>query len=96
MEKLWNFEIGAKSHGKAMNRRRYVAAFQDPTNMYVDIEVVEFYDTVMEKSWIFFAKISWQPCVTCTASIGDNRSIFCMCQASGNFTRVNLVAVQIC
>ena len=33
-----------------MNRRRYAAAFQNPTNMYVDIEVMEFCDTVMEKS----------------------------------------------
>ncbi len=49
MEKSWNFEIGA-------------AAFQIPTNMYVDIEVMEFCDTVMEKSWNFVAKISWQPC----------------------------------
>ncbi len=33
-----------------MNRRRYAAAFQNPTNMYADIEVMEFCDTVMEKS----------------------------------------------
>ena len=33
-----------------MNRRRYVAAFQNATNMYVDIEVMEFCDMVMEKS----------------------------------------------
>ena len=45
-----------------MNRRRYAAAFQNPTIMYVDIEVMELCDTVMEKSWIFVAKISWQPC----------------------------------
>ena len=25
-------------------------------------QVVEFYDTVMKKSWNFVAKISWQPC----------------------------------
>ncbi len=24
---------------------------------------MEFYDTVMEKSWNFVAKISWQPCL---------------------------------
>ncbi len=34
-----------------MNRHCYAAAFQTPTNMYVDIEVMEFCDTVMEKSW---------------------------------------------
>ena len=34
-----------------------------PTTMYVDIEVMEFCDTVMEKSWNFVAKISWQPCI---------------------------------
>ena len=28
----------------------------------VDEEVMEFYDMVMEKSWNFVAKISWQPC----------------------------------
>ncbi len=46
-----------------MNWRRYTAAFQNCTNMYVDtsIEVMEFCDTVMEKSWNFVAKISWQP-----------------------------------
>ena len=44
-----------------MNRRRYAAAFQNPTNMYVDIEVMEFCDTVMEKSWNFVEKISLQP-----------------------------------
>ncbi len=45
-----------------MNRRRYAAAFHNPTNMYVDIEVMEFCDTVLEKSWNSVAKISWQPC----------------------------------
>ncbi len=30
-------------------------------NVYVDIEVMEFFETVMEKSWNFVAKISWQP-----------------------------------
>ena len=33
-----------------MNRRRYAEAFQTPTTLYVDIEVIEFCDTVMEKS----------------------------------------------
>ncbi len=47
-----------------MNRRRYAAAF--PTNMYVDIEVIEFCNAVMEKSWNFVIKISWQPCAECT------------------------------
>ena len=70
MEKSWNFKIRAESHGKVMefdkflilmNRRRYSAAFQNPTYMYVDIEVIEFCDTVMEKSWKFVVKISWQP-----------------------------------
>ena len=45
-----------------MNRRRYAAAFQNPTDVYVDEEVMEFCDTVMEKSWNFVATISWQPC----------------------------------
>ncbi len=48
-----------------MNRRRYVAAFQNATNMYVDIEVMEFCDMVMEKSWNFVVKISWQPWFKC-------------------------------
>ncbi len=29
--------------------------------MYVDIEVIEFCDTDMEKSWNFVMKILWQP-----------------------------------
>ncbi len=48
MEKSWNL---TNTLLILMNRCRYVAAFQDPTNMYVDIEVMEFCDTVMEKSW---------------------------------------------
>ncbi len=44
-----------------MNCRRYAAAFQNPTNMFVDIEVMEFCYTVMEKSWNFVANILWQP-----------------------------------
>ncbi len=57
MEKSWNL---TSKFLILMNRRRY--ACQTPTNMYVDIEVMEFCDTVMEKSWNFVAKISWQPC----------------------------------
>ena len=38
--------------------------FQNSTNMYVDIEVMEFSDTVMEKSWNFVATILWQPCMS--------------------------------
>ena len=82
MEKSWNFEIGAKSHGKVMefdskflilmNRRHYAAAFQTPTNMYVDKGVMEFCDMVMEKSWNFVAKISWQPCMVVNISITEN------------------------
>ena len=36
MEKSWNFEIRAKSHG---------------SGVYVDKEVMDFCDSVMEKSW---------------------------------------------
>ena len=60
MEKSWNL---TNKFLILMNRRRYAAAFQTPTNMYVDIEVMEFCDTVMEKSWNFVVKISWQPCL---------------------------------
>ncbi len=65
MEKSWNFwkfEIFWniwKSHG---NFYQYSGVARSPTNMYVDIEVMEFCDKVMEKSWIFVAKIPWQPC----------------------------------
>ncbi len=48
MEKSWNL---TSKFLILMNRRRYAAAFQTPTNMYVDKEVMEFCDTVMEKSW---------------------------------------------
>ncbi len=59
MEKSWNL---TNIFLILMNRRRYAAAFQNPINMYVDIEVMGFCDTVMEKSWNFVATISWQPC----------------------------------
>ena len=48
MEKSWNLT------NKLLiltNRRRYAGAIQNPTNMYVNIEVMEFCDVVMEKSW---------------------------------------------
>ena len=44
-----------------MNWGRYAAVFQIPVNVYVELEVMEFYDMVMEKSWNFVANISWQP-----------------------------------
>ncbi len=53
-----------------MNQRCYAAAFQNPTKMYVDIEVMEFFDTVMEKSWNFVVKISWQPCMSASPPQG--------------------------
>ena len=59
MEKSWNV---TNKFLILMSRRRYAAAFQNTTNMYVDIEVMEFCDTVLEKSWNFVAKILWQPC----------------------------------
>ncbi len=58
MEKSWNL---TKKFLILMNRRHYTAAFQNPTDMYVDKEVMEFCDTVMEKSWNFVTQISWQP-----------------------------------
>ncbi len=48
MEKSWNM---TNKFLILINRRRYAAAFQNSTSMYVDIEVIEFCDTVMEKSW---------------------------------------------
>ncbi len=36
-----------------MNRRRYATAFQTPTNMYVDIEVMEF----VIRSWKSHGKV---------------------------------------
>ncbi len=60
MEKSWNL---TSKFLILINRHRHAAAFQTPANMYVDIEVIEFCDTVMEKSWDFVAKISWQPCI---------------------------------
>ncbi len=45
-----------------MNRRRYAATFQNPTDVYANKEVMEFFDTVMEKSWDFVTTIPWQPC----------------------------------
>ncbi len=63
MEKSWNFDIRAKSHGKVLEfDKLFLTAFQNPTNVCVDIEVMEFCYEVMEKSWNFVAKISWQPC----------------------------------
>ncbi len=59
MEKSWNLTNELLI---VMNQCRYAAAVQNPTNMYVNIEVMEFCDTVMEKSWNFVSKISWQPC----------------------------------
>ncbi len=61
MEKSWNL---TNKFLILMNRRRYAAAFQNPTNMYVDIGVMEFCNTVMEKIWNFLANISWQPCIS--------------------------------
>ncbi len=58
MEKSWNL---TNKFLILVIRRRYAAAFQNPINMYVDIEVMEFCDTVMEKSWNFVVRISWQP-----------------------------------
>ncbi len=59
MEKSWNF---TNKFLILMNRRRYAATFHNPTDVYVNQEVMEFCDTVMEKSWNFVATISWQPC----------------------------------
>ncbi len=59
MEKSWNLTNESLI---LINWRSYAAVFQIPANVYVDQEVMEFYDTVMEKSWNFVAKISWQPC----------------------------------
>ena len=41
------------------NQRRYATAFQSQNNMYVDLQVMEFCNLVMKKSWNFVAKISW-------------------------------------
>ncbi len=48
MEKSWNF---TNKFLILMNRRRYAATFQNPTDVYVNLQVMEFCDTVMEKSW---------------------------------------------
>ncbi len=69
MEKSWNLK---NEFLILMKRHRYAAAFQNPTNMYVDVEVMEFFDRVMEKSWNFVAKISWQPCMVVNISITEN------------------------
>ncbi len=58
MERSWNL---TDKLSILVNRCRYAAPFQNLTNMHVYIEVMEFCDTVMEKSWNFVAKISWQP-----------------------------------
>ncbi len=52
MEKSWNFEIGAKSHGKVMEFHKQIlnshesaplhGSFSNPTNMYVNIESWNF------------------------------------------------------
>ncbi len=47
MEKSWHL---TNKFLILMNRRRYAAVFQSPTNMYVYIEVMEFFDMVIEKS----------------------------------------------
>ncbi len=47
MEKSWNF---TSKFLILMNRRRYAATFQNPIDVYVNKEVMEFCDTVMEKS----------------------------------------------
>ena len=60
IEKSWNL---TNKFLILKNQGRYAAAFQNPTTMYVDIDVMEFCDMVMEKSWNFVAKISWQPCL---------------------------------
>ena len=59
MGKSWNF---TSEFLILMNWRRYVATFQNPTDVYVNKEVLEFCDTVMEMSWNFVATITWQPC----------------------------------
>ena len=48
MEKSWNV---TNKFLILTNRRWYTAAFQNPSNIYIDIEV-------MEKSWNFVTKIS--------------------------------------
>ncbi len=62
MEKSWNL---TSKFLILMNRHRYAAAFQNPTNMYVDIEVMEFCETVMEKSWSLSRRFRGNPdCVS--------------------------------
>ena len=84
MEKSWNFEIRAKSHGKVMEfdkkfcilmkRGRYATGFQNPSGVYVDEEVMDFCDSVMEKSWkshgILSQKFRGNPAVSlCTLNV---------------------------
>ncbi len=61
-------------------------AFQDPTVVYVDQEVMEFFYTVLEKSWNFVTTISWQSCTmspsvvlikTCRSHLNDDTAVTC-------------------